>query len=501
MANKRGELKQKRQRKYIMQQVIKIVSIASLLVLIIVFINNNTVTACSTFKLQKGGELIYGHNLNQGDIGVPGMIYINKRGILKKGRTWSELLDKDQSNPSNLFWMSKYGSVTINVFAKDFPDGGMNEAGLYIWEMNESADCPKNDSLPKLNKMNWMQFVLDNYSTVDEAVQSASEIEIEASSWHYFVGDAQGNCAVIAFIDGEVVVNQDHSMPVPGLFNTPYNRELEILRYYKGFGGSYDPDLNDPEVPRFVKTAAMIRDYNPVQDAVEYGFEILEKITVYDIPEWSVIIDARRGDVYFKTRINPAVKHFSMYDIDFSNNTNCMILDLDKAESSWISSRTNVLDQFHPYTNEEMRAFVESFVVPILPEEFFTSGGLTVDEYLDRFSFHSDTAIFDNFQFFKGIWKATTANENDGQIIKINLDAIGNAVQGRIFISNGAENGYEMDHLEFTDNQFNCTYRLKHKGWEKTLIEVKGVIANGTMNINMYDIEVPLGRYSLIREE
>ena len=68
----------------------------------------------------------------------------------------------------------------------------MNEAGLYIWEMNENADYPKNDSLPKLNKMNWMQFILDSYSTVDEAIQCALEVEIEGRSWHYFVGDAQG---------------------------------------------------------------------------------------------------------------------------------------------------------------------------------------------------------------------------------------------------------------------------------------------------------------------
>jgi hypothetical protein len=28
--------------------------------------------ACSTFKLQNGKNIVYGHNLNQGVIGVPG---------------------------------------------------------------------------------------------------------------------------------------------------------------------------------------------------------------------------------------------------------------------------------------------------------------------------------------------------------------------------------------------------------------------------------------------
>jgi len=41
--------------------------------------------SCSTFKLQKGGCLIYGHNLNQGDLDVPGLIFINKRDVDKLG--------------------------------------------------------------------------------------------------------------------------------------------------------------------------------------------------------------------------------------------------------------------------------------------------------------------------------------------------------------------------------------------------------------------------------
>ena len=53
--------------------------------LILIFLIPYKISACSTFKLQKGDSLIYGHNLNQGDIGVPGLIFINKRGIFKIG--------------------------------------------------------------------------------------------------------------------------------------------------------------------------------------------------------------------------------------------------------------------------------------------------------------------------------------------------------------------------------------------------------------------------------
>ncbi len=126
--------------------------------------------ACSTFKLQKGNALLYGHNLNQPGINVPGQIFINKRGVFKIGRSLSEMVTKDGKNPSGLSWISRYGSVAFSTFGKDMPDGGLNEARLYIWEMSNDTEYPKKPALPKLSQMNWMQYVLDSFSTTDEVV-------------------------------------------------------------------------------------------------------------------------------------------------------------------------------------------------------------------------------------------------------------------------------------------------------------------------------------------
>ena len=309
--------------------------------------------ACSTFKLQKDNTLIYGHNLNEGDIGVPGLIFINKRGIFKTGNTWSEIINKTPQNKSMHNWISRYGSVTFNNFGRDFPDGGMNEAGLYIWEMNEDADYPTNDSLPKLNQMNWMQYILDNYSTLEEAIQCASEIEIDGWGWHYFVGDNQGNTAAIAFVDGKVVIHEGANMPIPALFNTPYEREMELTKYFKSFGGEYEVDINSPQIPRFIKTDFLIKAYDSKENIIDYGFYMLDKIKVNDEPEWSIIYDARKKDIYFKTRLNPEIKTVSMKEIDFSNNESVLILNMDIKEGG------NVLNQFHSYSNEEVRKFTE----------------------------------------------------------------------------------------------------------------------------------------------
>ena len=91
--------------------------------------------ACSTFMLENGDELLFGHNLEQGNSQVPGLIFVNKRNTFKQGRTLSELMTPGGSDPSSEKWISRYGSVTFSVFGKDLIDGGMNEEGLYIWEM------------------------------------------------------------------------------------------------------------------------------------------------------------------------------------------------------------------------------------------------------------------------------------------------------------------------------------------------------------------------------
>ena len=448
-------------------------------------------SACSTFKLQKGNGLVYGHNLNQGDIGVPGLIFINKRGIFKTGRTWNELITKEQLNPSSLCWISRYGSVTFNVFGRDLPDGGMNEVGLYIWEMNaDFDDYPKNDSLPKLDQMNWMQYILDNYSTTEEAIRCASEIEIDGWGWHFFVGDTQGNTAAIDFIDGKVVVNTGKNMPVPGLFNTPYDRELELLKYYKGFGGLYEPDLKNPKVPRFVKTALMIRDYQPTQNIVDYGFKMLDSIKVFDEPEWSILFDVRKRNVYFKTRINPEIKKFSMDKIDFSNESPVLILNMD------IEDGGDVLEQFRPYSNNKIKEFTESFVFPILPEEFFTHGGMTMDEYLDRISTHSDAAALDEKQYFKGIWKNKPDTAKDEREVTLKLETKNDAIFGQISISKGTKDYYKAEHIQLIDRSLKFTFITKRE----TFIEVQASIDDEKMNVTLNGNRSNYGNYLLFKK-
>ena len=197
--------------------------------------------------LKSGINVIAGHNLDKGKH-AHGTVFINKRGINKQGKSWTELAyNKSVPNPK-IEWTSKYGSVTFNRFCRDFPDGGMNEAGLFIEEMSlAGTSWPVDDSKPKIFMCLWMQYALDNFESIEQVVQSAHDFSIEGWSWHFFTADSNGNAAVIEFLDEKVVIYKGDDLPIPVLANTKYEKELEMIKEYEGFGGTKEIDLESLE--------------------------------------------------------------------------------------------------------------------------------------------------------------------------------------------------------------------------------------------------------------
>ncbi len=452
---------------------------------------SNDAGACSTIMLNKGPHLVFGHNLNENGIDVPGMIFVNKRGVFKTGRTWSEIVNRDRSNPSAFTWISRYGSVTFNAFGRDFPDGGMNENGLYIWEMNEDADFPEDQNLPKLNQMNWMQYNLDMNSEIDEVIESAYEIEIDGWTWHFFVADSRGKSASITFVDGDVVVHRDERMPVPALFNEPYDRELELLRYFEGFGGSYPVELDNMNTPRFAKAAVMLRDFDPNEDPVEYGFLILKNLTVAETPKWSVLFDLPSQMVYFKTRLNPEIKRFSMNDLDFSNLTPAQILNMD------ISSGGDVRTQFHSYDDAEFFSFLMNLP---LPDEFFTVGGLTRAEFCDRAARHWRAAERPERQFFAGTWREIETGPGEPEVDQrwiITLTAEGSSVRGEISRQSSGIEDVGVDHLRMVGNRLVFTFRKSAPSGE--IFEIRADVHGDRMIARLLGMEDDYGSITLER--
>jgi choloylglycine hydrolase len=185
-----------------------------------------------------------------------------------------------------------------------------------------------------------------------------------------------------------------------------------------------------------------------------------------------------------------------MDEIDFSDNSPVLILNMDIKEGG------DVLNKFHSYTNRKMRDFTEKFVFPILPEEAFTRGGITSDEYLERTSTHTDAAALTDNQFFKGVWKSKPEKTKEQTDVVVTLDTKNDAILGRISFPQGADTWHELEHLQLIGNKFRFTFRIENRILrEGYIIEGNAVIEKDTMKMDLVGIEESLGSFTLIKRD
>ena len=452
--------------------------------------------ACSTFKLQKGDEFFYGHVLDEPGMTIPGMIYINQRGVFKKGRSYGEMFSTDKPilfysgvvEESELSWISRYGSVTMSQWGRDFPDGGYNEAGLFIWEMGMvGTGYPVDNNLPRLLQMNWMQYILDNCCTIDEAITAAHDIELKGWHWHYFVGDRVGNCATIEFFDGKVVVHRGEDLPIPVLFNDSYEREMEQLRAFKGFGGTYDIDFENKHVPRIAKSAAMIRDFDPENDdGLKYARELLWQVGNKPY-KWGILIDVNRQVVHFATEDHLKWKSFSLKDIDFSHNGPVMTLPLDQEKDGDVSSR------FHPMQDSEAEELLMKFG---LPDSFFDFFGFTREQYAHKFATAYHLSEETEYHYFAGVWSGVGNKKDDsGNAEQFTLTLIcdGSNVDGTV-VFKGSE--YSIQHIRLIDKELSFTF-INDEG---RIFFPKGAIDKDIIDLEVRRNSRFIDNYRLIRQ-
>jgi len=293
--------------------------------------------SCSTFMLADEDNLFIGHNLDD-NVEVPGLIVVNKRDTLKENVSWEELWPdpfwsrRSKPGTRKIHWRSNYGSVTYNTNGKEFIDGGLNEAGLYVGEMNLlETQYPQRVDLPRIYHYQWMQFLLDNYASVEQVIASLNEITVDGHcTWHFFVGDHTGQVAIIEFLKGQPVVYAGAEVPVKVLCNASYATELSSLKAYQGFGGTEPVDFRDrsPDT-RFVRGAARLQQYqsHPVAPAHEYALRILREIKGNN-NKWGLLYDVKHFRLYFYTYKAPQTRYVDFSAFDLSANTPVMVLDI-----------------------------------------------------------------------------------------------------------------------------------------------------------------------------
>ena len=336
---------------------IKKANLAIILPIVILLVFASTCCACSTFMLKKGDAFIVGHNDDEFIDNWPGHFFVNKRGMIKSSVSINNLLGRPDTAPK-IQWTSRYGSVTWNALGREFPMGGINEAGLHIDVMYlHDTRYPETNTQPHMFVYQWVQYQLDNYQSVTEVVQNLSQLVLETEKWHFFISDKLGQCACIEFIDGKPRVYTGESMPIPVLCNAPYELELLCLKDFQGFGGTRNifvqTDGNDN---RFVQAATMIKDYDPGQSntAVQYGLKLLKQLE-RGSNKWSIVVDVNHSTIYFHTSRCRELKYFNYGAFDFSADTPVMMFDINA------EAQGDVTRNFLSYEIELNRQLVNGF--------------------------------------------------------------------------------------------------------------------------------------------
>ena len=292
--------------------------------------------ACTTFCLRDDGRILFGKNYdwNVGD----GLLIVNQRGVMRKA---------DMANDHPASWVARYGSVTFNQYGRDFPSGGMNEAGLVIELMwLTGTRYPAADARPALDVLQWIQYNLDTHATVAEVLAADREVRIAGDApLHYLVADRQGQVAAVEFLGGRMVAHTAESLPVAALTNSSYETS-ETSRREAGEGHLAAPP-GPGSLARFQRAAERVAGFDAQQgDAVAYAFGTLDRVAQGSFTQWSIVYEIDRLRVHFRTRDHRPVRTLSLAALDFACGQPVRVLRLDA------DVRGDVTRRLAPYSRQ-----------------------------------------------------------------------------------------------------------------------------------------------------
>ena len=240
-------------------------------------------------------------------------------------------------------WTAKYGSVIASFYDAATSDG-MNEKGLvanllYLAE-SDYGDAAESEE-PTMSIGAWGQYFLDNYATVDEAVNAMAEVPFaliapilpngSAASVHVSLSDATGDSAILEYIDGKLSIH--HSSEYRVMTNSPvYEQQLGLEAYWNLVGGNRFLPGTINAADRFVRASYNLKSSPKYEDpnlAVAAAFSQIRAIGVplgmvdADHPNismtfWRTVADHGEKIYYFESVLMPAVLWVDLKSIEFN---------------------------------------------------------------------------------------------------------------------------------------------------------------------------------------
>jgi choloylglycine hydrolase len=298
----------------------------------IFYIFIDSLLGCTAFCIKGSDGIVLCKNLDW-DLDN-GIICINKKNILKTAFL--------TNNDVPVKWISKYGSVTFNHIGKEFPLGGLNEHGLAIEELNYYwTRYPDPDERASLNELQWIQYQLDNFSTVDQVIKSDSLLRISRYLFniHFLVCDKSGDVATIEFLKGKMIYHKIDKIEVAVLTNHNYDESIAKLKNYQGFGGNMVISQKYGSLNNFIRASSLIRNYSDNFSLIDYSFNILASVANENDTQWQIVYDLSNLKIYFKTRKHNQLKWIDLKEFDYNCNAKSLTIDINTSSVGDITEK------------------------------------------------------------------------------------------------------------------------------------------------------------------
>ncbi|WP_027966663.1 linear amide C-N hydrolase [Halomonas halocynthiae] len=260
---------------------------------------------------------------------------------------------RDDGVSGELTWTSKYGSVITTAFDLMSVDG-LNEAGLagHILWLAESTYAAAETSRTQLSQAVWLQYFLDNFSTVAEAVAWVAETNVQVVQMadptggkpptiHLALDDATGDSAIIEYIDGQPRVY--HSRDYRVMTNSPtFDQQIELVKTFEGLGGDKPLPGSTLASDRFARASYYLsRLSQPTTqlDGIAAMFSVIRNAAQpFRQPDpgkpdasqtiWQSVSDLTNRRVVFESTTRPNIVWMDLEKMDFSEGSPQLKLDL-----------------------------------------------------------------------------------------------------------------------------------------------------------------------------
>ncbi len=313
-------------------------------------LNYNTSDACTRIVSNKNGiASLVARNMDWFEgIKETGLVfYVLPRGQERNGLS---------GDANSLTWISKYGSIVISEYGGFIVDG-MNEKGLSasILYLEETNFGERNIKIPGLATSLWLQYYIDSFETVEDAVKATNDnsfqlLMMEAgvrrtalSTIHLAITDISGDTAIFEYIDGKV--NIYHNKKYTIMTNSPtYDKHLASLKTYQDNNFQNLPGTtssNDRFIRAYYYSEQLPKasSYNEaIAGIVSITSNVAKPFSDNMDPDgvnisntaWTSVMDQTNLRILFVSRVNPFMIWVDLKDFDLKKGASTKYFDYRK---------------------------------------------------------------------------------------------------------------------------------------------------------------------------